>query len=225
MNKVIKLLLLLSFFIVGGYFFTQHDGSSRKMDSLPWVINADDPVSTQVFGVNIGKSTLTDLSHVVGKLPELAIFQSKTGERTLEAYFSRVRLGVLKASVVAVLDVDDKQLSTFADFESAGKPMPSGLRKHILSRSGLQASGVLRVWKLVYMPAVNYSEQQLLQFFGTPKKRTIVSNQSQYWHYPDKALLIAYDTEAKEIFYYTAKKDYRRLLNNLLDKLDKIDEK
>jgi len=94
--------------------------------------------------------------------------------------------------------------------------MPSGLRKYTLSLSGLKASGLLTVWKLAYIPAVDYTKEQLFKFFGEPKQKTRASDHSEYWHYPEKALLIAYDTEAKEIFYYTSKKNYKRLTNELL---------
>ena len=215
--------MLVVLVLVGGFVVFQYNksvSSVSKAENLPWMINAEDPYSTQVFGVHVGKNTLSEISMIFGKLPELAIFQKSTGERTLEAYFSRVSLSVLQANIIAVLDIDDKGLSTYANFELVGKPMPSGLRKYALSLSGLKASGALIVWKLIYMPTVNYSEAQLLKFFGEPKQKKIVSTNSQYWFYPEKSLVITYNIESKEIFHYTSKQHYQRLMDALLESVD-----
>jgi hypothetical protein len=215
--------LLVVLVLVGGYVVFQYSksvGSVSKVENLPWMINAEDPHDTQVLGIHVGKSTLSEVSVVFGKLSELAIFQKSTGERTLEAYFSRVSLSVLQANIIAVLDIDDKGLSTYANFELTGKPMPSGLRKHTLSLTGLKESSALVIWKLIYMPAVNYSETQLLKFFGEPKKKTMISTNSQYWYYPKKSLVVTYDIESKEIFHYTSKQHYQRLMDELLEGVD-----
>lgn len=221
-NNIIGWLLAVLVF-VGGYVVFQYSksvGSVSKVENLPWMINAEDPYHTQVLGVHVGKNTLSEISVVFGKLPELAVFQKSTGKRTLEAYFSRVSLSVLQANIIAVLDIDDKGLSTYANFELTGKPMPSGLRKHTLSLTGLKASGALVVWKLIYMPTVNYSEGQLLKFFGEPKQKARVSTDSQYWYYPKKSLIVAYSIKGKEIFHYTSKQHYQRLMDELLEGVD-----
>lgn len=223
MKKIIGLLLIAFVFVGGGYIVFQQNksvNSVNKVENLPWMINADDPYNTQVLGVHVGKNMLSEMSVVFGKLPELAIFQDKTGKRTIEAYFSRVSPSVLQANMIAVLDVGSMELSAYANFERSGKPMPSGMRKYMLSLSGLKASGGLTVWKLVYMPAVHYSETQLLKFFGEPKQKTMVSASIQYWYYPQKSLVVAYDSEGKEIFYYTSKQHYQRLMNELLEVVD-----
>ncbi len=222
MNKIIGWLLVVLVF-AGGYIVSQQSkpvNLVNKVGSLPWMIDANDSHNTQVLGVHVGKNTLSEMSVVFGKLPELAVFQSSAGKRTLEAYFSRVSLSVLRANIIAVLDVDATKLVTYANFEQLGKPMPSGMRKHMLSLNGLKASGSLTVWQLVYMPAVNYSEAQLLKFFGVPEKKTTVSARGQYWYYPKKSRVVAYDTEGKEIFYYTSKQHYQRLMNELLEVID-----
>lgn len=217
MKSAIKLVLILSLFVVGLYFFVQqYEPPNRKVKNLPWMVDVKSDDNTQVFGVHIGKNTLSEIGQMFGKLPELAIFQDKAGRRVLEAYFSKVRIGGLQANVVAVLDSDQQRLATFTDSEKTGKPMPSGLRKYDLSLSGLKEVGEMTTWKLVYMPVAHYSEQQLLSFFGQPQQKTVLSEQNSYWHYPDKALLVVYDSEGKEIFHYTTKNNYQRLMNEVL---------
>lgn len=215
-------LLFVAMFMGGFYLiFRQGDvGSVRQVENLPWQIKVDDAHETRVFGVSVGESTLSEMGQVFGKIPELAIFQKNTGVRELEAYFSRLRIGMLQANIVAVLDIDGESLSAYADFERVGKPMPSGQRKYVLSLSGLKAAGDLIVWKLAYIPVVDYTDVQLLKFFGQPEQKTTLSANSQYWHYPEKALLIAYNTEGKEIFHYTSKQHYKRLMEQLLEVLD-----
>lgn len=216
-KSAIKLVLILSLFVVGLYFFVQqYEPPNRKVENLPWMIEIKSVDDTQVFGVHIGKHKLSVMGSVLGKLPELAIFQDETGQRVLEAYFSRLKIAGLQANVVAVLDADQERLATFTESDKTGKPMPSGLRKYDLSLAGLKQVGEMTAWKLVYMPVADYSEQQLLSFFGQPQQKTALSAQHSYWHYPDKALLIVYDAEGKEIFHYTTKNNYQRLLTELL---------
>ncbi|MEE9352027.1 MAG: hypothetical protein V3U78_07170, partial [Thiotrichaceae bacterium] len=106
-------------------------------------------------------------------------------------------------------------LAGYAKFDKPGKPMPSGKRKFVLSKKGIEGANELRVWKLAYLPEANYSNVQLRQFFGEPENIKVVTSEIDAWFYPSKSLVIIYDKEGREIFYYSARKEYQRLVDSV----------
>ena len=205
-------LLLIPLFLIAllGLASCGSEEEIQTVTDMPWQIQADQAEYTQVIGLRVGEDTLGQVVEKLKKFPSLGIF---TGNdvKVLEAWFSRVRLGVLDAGLVAEVDVENVDVSSYARLNERGKPMPSGFRKFTLSNTGIESAGKLRVWKLTYMPKTNYEEAQLLRFFGEPNSKETVSEQVENWLYPEKGLLIVYDREGREMFHYTARKDYARL--------------
>lgn len=203
-------LLAVGLVISGMFAF---EGKQITIKNPPWIVNAENESVTRVFGVQVGKDSLLDVVAIIKKLPDLAVFVSPDKSRLIEAYFSRV--GKLQASYVAEVDVENVDLSVYAKFDEQGKPMPSGKRKYTLSKTGISGANALRVWKMAYLPATNYSEEQIEQFFGKPESKAIATATVEYWFYPLKGLIISYDKAGREVFYYSAKAEYEKLKQSL----------
>ena len=216
MKKIIVALVVVAILIWLALLALKDNGAVGVVDAVPWKISANDTSVTQVLGVNVGQDRLSDVVKAFKKIPEIAVFQSKKGERTAEAFFSQVSLGFLKANIIAELDIEGVDLSAYARFDRPGDAMPSGQRKYDVSLTGIKESNKLRVWKLGYIPVTNYSEEQLLKFFSVPEKKVVVSDVSWLWLYPEKSLIISYNIEGKEVFYYTSGQDYEYLLGGLV---------
>ena len=54
-----------------------------------------------------------------------------------------------------------------------------------------------------------------MNFFGEPAEKIKVNDTAEYWLYPSKGMILLYDTDGKEIFYYVAKQDFERLKESL----------
>jgi len=197
------------------------DGNKPDMDAgvinnkLPWQINIENEKTLQVFSLHVGQDSLSAVVKKLRKLPELALFEDAEGVRQIEAYFSRVKLAMLEGRMVAEVDVEGVDLSGFARFAKKGQPTPSGRRKYKLSKTGIIKANALRVWKLVYMPRADYTEAQLLRFFGEPGHKKTVSAGVENWYYPNKGLLITYDKDGRELFYYAAVAEYGKMLKGV----------
>lgn len=230
MNKRYAFILLLTLVILGGVWLMfgekstetfNNSSSTRHVNRLPWQIDAEDEGITRVFSVGIGEDNLSSVTQKLGKLPELALFEDGSGMRQIEAFFSGVKLGGLKGGIIAELDTHGVDLSGFARLEKKGKPTPSGRRKYVLSKSGIVKSETMPVRKLVYLPAVDYTEDQLLRFFGQPKEKKKVTDTVENWYYPHKGLLITYNKDGQEFFYYAARVRYKALIREVEKDMEK----
>lgn len=211
-SGVVLLLIIL------GYLWLKNSGLSEKqvkqVKDLPWQVNASNDVSN-VFSIRVGEDSLGDVVDGFQKMPDIALFYRKeSGDVFLEAFFSKVKLGVLYAAVALEMDIVDEDVASFASVDLGGKAMPSGFRKYELSKSGLLKSYEMRVWKVAYLAKTNYSEGQLLRFFGEPARKKAEMS-VEYWFYPAKGMVIQFDKEGKEIFYYSALRDYEKLKRSI----------
>lgn len=178
--------------------------SAEPTTDLPWQITVTQAGNPQVFHVEVGKSTLQDLSQHLRDFPEIALFVHENGARRLEAYFGKQRLGVFEAKLVAELQADDATLEAFR--QRAGKPsgMASGYWKYPLAEQDIRAAVNLPLTRLVYLPAVDYSADILVARFGEPAQRLPLQREGvDLWLYPAKGLLIMLDERGGEAFHYT----------------------
>lgn len=205
---LLLLLLLVGYFINNG---KDKSGSVQQIKDMPWQVEVISEDVTSVLSLEIGRSDLGSVVEKLQKVPKMAAFEDAKGERIVEAFFDKVKLGVFFAAIAAEVDIEGVDISKYARFDSSGKPMPSGQRKYMLSKTGLLDAYKLRVWKLVYLAKTNYSEAQLLKFFGQPDERRVVTEELEYWMYPEKSMVVVFDKDGKEVFYYSAKKEFERL--------------
>lgn len=208
-KKTLWLFVALLVIGLGVGWISSFEGKQITIKNPPWKVNTKNESVTDVFGMQVGKDSLLKIVETLKKVPELAAFVNPDGSRLIEAYFSRV--GTLKASYVAEVDLENTDLSTYARFDGQGKPMPSGKRKYTLSKTGISGSNTLRVWKIAYLPSTNYSEAQIEQFFGKPESKEAAAETIDYWYYPMKGLIVAHDKDGREVFYYSARSEYEKL--------------
>ncbi|CAA6801669.1 MAG: Unknown protein [uncultured Thiotrichaceae bacterium] len=207
-------LILLLLILAAGYFINNSkddSGTVRQVKDMPWQVDVVSDNVTSVLSLEIGQSDLASVVATLRKVPKMAAFENAKGERIIEAFFDKVKLGVFFAAIAVEVDIEGVDISKYARFDSSGKPMPSGQRKYMLSKTGLLDAYKLRVWKLAYLAKTNYSEAQLLKFFGQPSERKVVTKELEYWIYPEKSMVVVFDKEGKEVFYYSASKEFERL--------------
>lgn len=183
--------------------------------NLPWKVSTTEEGITQVFGVDIGKDTFKDMMFKLRLLAEPALFENTDGELTLEAYFGKKKLGALEARLIAELEADQTLLKTMlAEKEGDRDSTPSNHWKYKLNVKNTKIANDLPIWRLIYLPITDYEMKQM-NFFGEPKEKIIVNETAEYWLYPEKGMVLLYDTAGKEIFYYSSVRDFERLKESL----------
>lgn len=187
-------------------------------EDLPWNAALTPEGNVEVFQIEVGKSTLREMIKQFQSFPEIAVFTSETGKRTLEAYFGKRRLGVFEARIVAELQASADMKARFEAEHAEREGMASGLWKHTLSEANVKIANDLPVTKLVYMPTVNYDDATAIARFGEPAERLPARKEGvAYWFYPDKGLAIMMNSDGSDILYYTPKNNYATMKQDLLE--------
>ena len=205
------------FFILGLLFLLTACDSKKEEATkayLPWKVTAVSESATHVLGVDIGSTTFKELMFALQLLAEPALFQSNEGKLTLEAYFGKKKFGILEARLVAEMDADEAILKKMLKEHVGRDSTPSNHWKYQLNIENTRIANELRVWRLVYMPVGDYEVKQI-KFFGEPEEKIQINDTAQYLLYPSKGLVVLWDTDGKEVFYYVAKKDFERLKKTL----------
>lgn len=182
--------------------------------NLPWQVTVDSNNATHVLGVDIGAITFKELMFALQLLAEPALFESKDGKLTLEAYFGKKKFGILEARLVAEMEADNTLLQKMLKEQAGRDSTPSNHWKYKLNIENTRLANELRVWRLVYLPVTDY-EQKQIKFFGEPEERIQVNDTAQYLLFPSKGMVLLWDTAGKEVFYYVAKNDFTRLRKSL----------
>ncbi|MBK8453405.1 MAG: hypothetical protein WAQ53_07620 [Thiofilum sp.] len=215
-----KLSLVLAALVVGlGVWWVVSSNSpntsSIKVENLPWQVQTLPDGGTQVFGVTVGKITFRQLAEYLRSIPELAVFETPTGQRTLEGYYGKKRLGVFEAKIVGELHADKATIERFVEAHTERKPQPTGTWRYELAEKNVLESNDFLIKYLIYIPVVDYSSEQIQTHFGTPMNTLKVDERLTWWLYPAKGLIIMQDNDGAEVFYYSAAPDYPALEQRL----------
>ena len=82
----------------------------------------------------------------------------------------------------------------------------------------------LKIWRFMYMSIADYEAKQI-DFFGEPESVEQVTETAEYRYYPSKGLVVLWDKDGKEIFYYTSPANFERLVQALEDDKKEINTK
>lgn len=204
--------LVLPFFIPGA-------GKQEGVDpnsNLPWQIELDGQGGSRVFGLKPGVSTLGDVRRQLGGEIEVAIIAEPGEVGTLEGYYSQVALGFVLAKVIATVDGKNEAISEMRDRAVKAKHMESTTRRITLHPDDLAAADKLPIKAISVIPTVNLDEATVVQRFGPPGERVVVSEKRVHLLYPDKGLDIVVDADGKELLQYVAPRDFALLRDPLL---------
>ena len=190
-------------------------GNVEKLNkNLPWQVSANADGSTKILGVDVGNVTFKEMMFKLKLLAEPAVFEANDGKLSLEAYFGKKKFGALEARLVAEMEANQVLLKSMMEASPEKDSTPSNHWKYSLSIKNTKIANDLRVWRLIYLPITDYEPKQM-SFFGKAEEIIKVSDTAEYRLYPSKGMVLLYDTDGKEIFYYSAKKDFERLKQSL----------
>lgn len=205
---------LLAVFV--GIFFMP--GKPMGEVHLPWQIEITPEGNSRVFGVEIGRTTLAEASHVFQELPEITLFEHEGGKRVVEAYFNNVDLSGLRARVVLVMALDEAQLAGMYQRGERLANMGGGRRKVTLSEADLSTLRQMTFNSLSYIPKHNLDEKLVRARFGEPAERLSEGKDGKvvHWLYPEKGLDVALNAEAKEVLQYVLPAQFEMVRQPLL---------
>ena len=191
----------------------QGDGTIR-VKNLPWQITIVDPHTLHVLDLDVGKSTLGDAVKILKSEYELAWFENQDNSISLEAYFIRVSLSGLRAKVLLELNVDNLGIDYLK--KNSGKPKIQTSRTIKYPLDDLAIPLQDRVIKsLTYIPKSNVDAQLLQSKFGLAEEKMTLDENTEFWLYPSKGLVISFSKKGKEVFQYVPIADFERLKQSI----------
>lgn len=207
------IILLAVILIIAAALWLSYTDTARQVEvtDLPWQVEVLPDGTSRVFGIDLGRSTLKEVSQAFEAIPEIALFQEADDSLRLEAYFGRLRLGVLEARVVAHVVFDEQTLNQMAARAPSSDPMPSGARKLGLTEDDIAAVYTRPVDALTYIPTAQYDATIVEQRFGQPAAIRPINETQSYWLYPGIGLALLLGEEEREVLEYVPPRDFDAL--------------
>jgi hypothetical protein len=117
-----------------------------------------------------------------------------------------------------IVTVDAKNELIFAMRERAlkAKHMESTTRKITLNADDVAAADLMPVKAISIIPTVNLDEATVIQRFGQPGERVVVSEKRVHLLYPQQGLDVLVDSDGKELMQYVAPRNFASLREPLL---------
>lgn len=187
--------------------------------NLPWQIELDAQGGSSVFGLRPGVSTVGDVRQKFGSEIDVAIIAEPNEMGTLEGYYSQVALGFVLAKVIVTVDAKKELISEMRDRALKAKHMESSTRKITLNQDDLAAIEKMPIKAISVIPSVNLDEATVIQRFGPPGERLVVSEKRVHLLYPAKGLDVVVDSDGKELLQYVAPRNFAELR----EPLNKVD--
>ena len=203
--------------VLAVYPFLDQSEDPETLTGLPWQIEILRDGSTEVFGLHVGSSRLSDAIEILGSDMDLAIIAATDAEESgnLEMYYGHYKAGLLSGKLILQTHASEQDIKRWSDNSPKFEYMATGLaKKHILLDDDLPQVLDEIIISLTFIPAVNLDEEVILARFGEPEQRIQLSGVSHYL-YPKKGLDIALHENSKEVLQYVAPAAFKQLMQPL----------
>ncbi len=209
--------LLFALLLFGGALLLPEE-SSDATNALPWEITISDSGNSQVLGITLGKSTLSEAEQQWTEAPKVTLFLSEE-QRKVEAFFARISLGGIRASIVAEVALPEAQLEQLIEDGTRISTQGDGSRKITLDGDGLEQVRKSPIISMTYLPKTDLSAETIERRFGKPDEMIQSDPATTHWIYPAQGLDIVVSSEAREIMQYVPPSKIDRLITPLRAKV------
>ena len=178
---------------------------------LPWQIEVQTDGTSRVFGLTLGRSTLSDARARFGPEPQVAIVTAPGEAGSLEAYFEVVSLGFLTGKMIVTLEVAPDTVDRMRGRATKTEHMESATRKATLATADRELAARVPIRAIAFIPSAQIEEATILARFGQPAERLRDGEHVEHFLYPAKGLDVILDRKGKEVLQYVAPRDFARL--------------
>ncbi|MCP3669967.1 MAG: hypothetical protein GY814_05960 [Gammaproteobacteria bacterium] len=184
---------------------------------LPWLIEIDPSGASRVFGLTLGKSTLSDARIALASNGKANIFVSPENQISLEAYFDRLYISGIKADMVLSLSMPYETLDAVYKRGLRISQLGGGTKKVTLDPGDMNIVATAVIERITYLPAAKLDRELIGNRFGKPGSVIQEKSGIEHWLYPDRGLDIALNPEDKEVFQYVNPASFDQVLSPLLE--------
>ena len=200
---------MLLIFLLSALPFLDQSKNEQAITGLPWQIEILPDGSTQVFGLRIGESRLSDALEILGDDMELAIIAASDEVGNLEMYYGHFKAGVIFGKLILSTKAGEQNIKYWRENAIKSDYVATGrAKKYSLSIDDLTQALEEVITGLIFIPAVNLDEEIILTRFGEPGERVLLDGATHFL-YPEKGLDIALHDDAKEVMQYVLPSDFQ----------------
>ncbi|MCP5195526.1 MAG: hypothetical protein H6974_01825 [Gammaproteobacteria bacterium] len=179
---------------------------------LPWQITVSpDGATLTVFGLTLGKSTLRDGVHKLGRRYELAVFEDRQGRLSLEGYFRDAVVGRLNARLVLSAQLPESALTTLKTHAGKADPTVAKGRRHPVAEVDHDLALSAIITAITYLPVVKFDAALVRQRFGDPAERVAVPD-GAHWLYPALGLDLLLGDNGGALLQYISPAEFEQRL-------------
>lgn len=186
----------------------------------PWQITRLPDGGSRVFGIQFNHTTLEGALAILGTRYDEGLFENPDGSLSLEIYFNEVTLGGLSGKFILLLDASPSKLQAIKQRAIGSKRMESGARRYHMAPEDREKLGSIAISALSYIPYTNLDEEMIRQRFGLPDDIIPIEEGKSHWLYSGKGLDLLLDDDGKELLQYVAPRDFERVRQPLLRRID-----
>lgn len=193
------------------------DKSSQqeKTDRYPWQVTILADGSSRIFGIQLGVTRLSEAKRLIGKMPEVALFENPDGSLSLEVFYKEFNRAGLTGRLVLTLAGNVAALQEFKQQAANKHKLASGVLQYRLDPITLGQVESWPISAMTYMPYANLEEKIIVGRFGEPAEKIRSHEQAQHWLYPDKGLDLIINEVGKEILQYVPPAEFEALIKPL----------
>ena len=190
-------------------------GQLPAVDNTPWAVSVDTSGGSRVFGVSLGHDKLTEAQAALGPNYEVAVIKSNETRAGLEMYYARFHAGPITGKLVVVAKASADELVDLMRRAVKTTTLQNGSRQYLFDAKVENEIGNFSIQSLSFVPTINIDRDMLITRFGEPNEIIEVSEQQQYFLYPQQGLAILLDQDGKELMQYVAPQDFETLIRPL----------
>jgi hypothetical protein len=183
----------LALLVFAGLVLTPERSQTQRFEDLPWQIEVLAPDRTRVLGIELGRTTMLELTARL-PVPDIRLFVQPDGTRTVEAFYANARVPPFDVNLVAVPGLDEAGMASIWEERTSERPMPSGARRYGLSDDALRALGRVPIVELSYIPRARWDAERVRERFGEPAGHLRIGDDQDYWLYPERGLAVMLPT-------------------------------
>ncbi|NNJ84120.1 MAG: hypothetical protein HKP13_04165 [Gammaproteobacteria bacterium] len=193
--------------------------SDRQQDmglvtTYPWQIDVFPDGLSRVFGITLGKTTLSTVQTGFRDVGDIRLFISPSNRASVEVFFKSVALNGIRGKVVLLLDPGQETMAAMLERGTRIRFVSGGGKKVNLHPEDRAQLRLTPVSAITYLPSADLDAAVIQQRFGEPEKRIPEQEQKGvvHWLYPHLGLDIALNDNGKEVFQYVVPREFERLL-------------
>ncbi len=215
--------------ILGGVYLSSLQPPQRDHAGYPWQIEQLPSGHIRVFSLTLGQSSLNDAQQLFKEMAEITLFmpakekqsstkseQRRASRKGVEAFFTQVRTGGLKAKMVISIDIPENEINAMYNRGVRIATLGSGTRKVTLSDADVIKVRTLPISSITWLPSINLKANLIEKRFGQPaEKRPDPVSDAIHWLYPELGLDIVLSETQKEVIQYIEPDRFDELLEPL----------